>query len=29
MGISRTNGDGETQTNDDETILALGVEYVF
>jgi len=29
MGIARTKGDGDNLTNDDETILALGVEYVF
>lgn len=29
MGLLRTKDDGERLTNDDETILALGVEYVF
>ena len=29
MGLSYTDGDGNVHNNDDETILALGVEYVF
>ena len=29
MGTNYTDGDGNVHNNDDETILALGVEYVF
>jgi len=29
MGLDYTDGDGNRHQNDDETILALGVEYVF